>query len=67
METWYSPEIQTVLMSRSVDPRTGETVYKLTDVQRQEPAHSMFEVPADYTVREEPLRERQAVEKSIIK
>ena len=39
-------------MTRRSDPRFGETVYKLTNVQRAEPSASLFQVPADFTVRE---------------
>ena len=53
-ERWYSPELQTVIMSRHSDPMVGETVYKLTNINRGEPARSLFEVPADYTVKEMP-------------
>jgi hypothetical protein len=49
-ERWYSPELQLVVMSRHSDPRTGETTYKLTNINRAEPAKSMFEVPAGYTI-----------------
>jgi hypothetical protein len=49
-ERWYSPELKTVLMTKHSDPRMGETVYKLTGLQRSEPPHSLFEVPADYTI-----------------
>jgi hypothetical protein len=49
-ERWYSPELQTIMMSRQADPRTGETLYKLSNLRRSEPAPQMFEVPADYTV-----------------
>ena len=52
-ETWYSAELQTVVMSKHSDPRTGDTVYQLTNIQRGEPAPSLFQVPSDYTVREE--------------
>ena len=51
-ERWYSPELQMDVMTRHSDPRTGETVYKLTNISRLEPAKSLFEVPADYTVKE---------------
>jgi len=51
-ESWYSPELQVTVMSRHSDPRMGETVYKLTNINRAEPAHSLFEVPADYTIKE---------------
>ena len=51
-ERWYSPELQLVVMTRHIDPRSGETTYKLTNIDRGEPAKSLFEVPAGYTVME---------------
>jgi hypothetical protein len=51
-EKWYSEELQTVVMTRSTDPRFGENTYRLTNINRGEPAHSLFEVPADYTLKE---------------
>lgn len=51
-EVWYSPDLQVVVMTRRSDPRFGETVYKLTNIQRTEPPASLFQVPADFTVRE---------------
>jgi hypothetical protein len=51
-ESWYSPELQVTVMSRHSDPRMGETVYKLTNINRAEPARSLFEVPSDYTIKE---------------
>lgn len=53
-ERWYSPEMQLVVMTRHSDPRSGETTYKLTNINRTEPAKSLFEVPSDYTVKEGP-------------
>lgn len=49
-ERWVSKELGVLVMSRRSDPRMGVTEYKLTNVSRIEPAHSLFEVPADYTV-----------------
>ena len=49
-ERWYSPDLQMVVMSKRSDPRTGETVFQLTDVQLGEPDASLFQVPSDYTV-----------------
>jgi hypothetical protein len=49
-EIWYSPELQTTVMSKRVDPRSGETTYKLTNLSRGEPDRSLFEVPGDYKV-----------------
>jgi hypothetical protein len=53
-EKWYSPELQMIVMSKNNDPLVGETVYRLTNINRGEPAHSLFEVPGDYTVKEMP-------------
>ena len=51
-ERWYSPELQLVVMTRHSDPRSGETTYKLTNINRTEPAKTLFEVPAGFTIRE---------------
>ena len=53
-ERWYSPELQMDVMTRHNDPRSGETTYRLTNINRSEPAKSLFEVPADYTIKEGP-------------
>lgn len=47
-EQWYSKQLQTMVMTKTTDPRMGETVYKLTNVKLDEPAASLFTVPADY-------------------
>jgi hypothetical protein len=51
-ESWYSPELQVTVMSRHSDPRMGETIYRLTNINRAEPARTFFEVPSDYTIKE---------------
>src|SRR5262252_1458589 len=51
-ERWDSSELQTVVLSKHNDPRFGETVYRLTNINRAEPAQALFEVPADYKVEE---------------
>ena len=51
-ERWYSPELQMDVMTRHSDPRYGETIYRLTNINRSEPAKSLFEVPGDYTIKE---------------
>lgn len=53
-ETWYSPDLKVVVMSKTSDPRMGDTTYRLTDIQRAEPPASLFEVPQDYTVEDQP-------------
>jgi hypothetical protein len=49
-ERWYSADLQIVLKSTRTDPRTGTTTYTVTNVQRTEPAATLFTVPAGYTV-----------------
>jgi hypothetical protein len=49
-ERWYSPELQTMVMTRQLDPRMGETIYKLTNLRRGNPSPQMFEVPSDYKI-----------------
>ena len=49
-ESWYSPKLQTVVLSKQSDPRMGDTTFRLTKVELGEPAASLFEVPADYKV-----------------
>jgi len=63
-EKWYSPELQTVVMSKHSDPLVGETVYRLTNIVRSEPSHTLFEVPSDYTIQEMPVRTRVIRKKS---
>jgi hypothetical protein len=49
-ERWYSPELQTVVMTRTTDPRIGESTFSLTNVHRGEPGAYLFQVPAGYTI-----------------
>lgn len=50
-EQWYSNQLHTTVMTKTLDPRSGETVYALKNIRLGEPAHALFEVPSDYTVR----------------
>jgi hypothetical protein len=50
VENWYSPDLQTTVLSKRSDPRIGETVTRLTNINRSEPAHTLFEAPADYKI-----------------
>jgi hypothetical protein len=49
-ERWYSPELQVNVMIKRSDPTMGDVVYQLTNIQKQEPEASLFQVPSDYTV-----------------
>jgi len=51
-ESWRSDELKEVLLSKTNDPQTGETVRKVTNVQRLEPDPLLFQVPSGYTTHE---------------
>jgi len=55
-ERWYSPDLQVYVFTRHSDPRAGETVTRVTNINRGEPARSLFEIPADFRVSEGPPR-----------
>ena len=52
-EQWYSPALQEVVLSKHRDPRFGEQTYRLTKIERAEPAASLFQPPSDYNVTED--------------
>ncbi len=64
-ERWDSPALQTVVLSKHSDPRIGQNTYRLTNINRSEPPHSLFEVPSDYTIEEghpgprPPMKDRE--------
>src|SRR5215471_10237692 len=47
-ERWHSRELQVLVLSKHHDPRSGDITYRLTNIERDEPDPSLFEVPADY-------------------
>ncbi len=51
-ETWYSPDLQVVVMAKRTDPVAGQSIYALTNIQKTEPSATLFQVPSDYTVQD---------------
>jgi hypothetical protein len=49
-ERWFSKELQMAVLITRRDPRSGETVYRLTNIVRAEPPPDLFTVPSDYRV-----------------
>jgi len=49
-EVWYSPDLQATVFSKHWDPREGETVFRLSEISRSEPAASLFAPPPEYQV-----------------
>ena len=52
-ETWYSPDLQLMVMTKYTDPRNGENTTRLTNLIVGEPDPALFQPPADYTVVDE--------------
>ena len=50
-EQWYSKELGVMVLTRRFDPRFGETVYRLTNINRSEPSPDLFQVPEGYEVK----------------
>ena len=61
-ETWYSPDLQTMVLSKRTDPFSGDTVTRLTNISRSEPPRSLFEAPADFKITERAGRGRGPVQ-----
>lgn len=51
-DRWYSDDLQMLVKTENGDPRFGKNTYELTNVSRDEPNASLFQVPGDYTVRD---------------
>jgi hypothetical protein len=49
-ERWYSPQLKVVVMTRRVDPRFGETRFRLANIVRGEPPAHLFEVPSNFRI-----------------
>jgi hypothetical protein len=50
-ESWYSPELQVTVYSKTSDPRSGDSIYRLANIRRNEQPMSLFAVPSDYTLK----------------
>jgi hypothetical protein len=55
-EEWRSPELNLLVLTKHSDPRSGDSSYRLQNIIRAEPDHSLFVVPSDYTVKETGIR-----------
>jgi len=62
-ETWYSPDLHTVVLSKRNDPRMGETVFRLTDISRAEPDASLFQPPPGTKVENDRRGNRVVIER----
>lgn len=56
-ERWHSPDLNLVVFTRHSDPRSGERIYRLENIKRDEPSAELFKVPSDYTLKATPARD----------
>jgi len=49
-ETWTSPELRITVRQVKDDPRTGKVTTELTNIDRSDPAPSLFKPPVGYAV-----------------
>ena len=49
-EYWYSEDMHLVMLEKHNDPRTGEQIVAITNVNRAEPDARVFQVPEGYRV-----------------
>jgi hypothetical protein len=52
-ESWMSPDLKIQILSKSNDPRNGESTFRIQDLSRTLPDAGLFTVPPDYTVVDE--------------
>jgi hypothetical protein len=53
LETWTSPELMITVFSKNSDPRSGDSITALTNIDRAEPDPALFQIPRGYQVVEE--------------
>jgi hypothetical protein len=66
-ESWYAPELGLVVRTRHSDPRSGENVFQLSNIRRDEPSPSLFQIPMEFTVKEGPGGKIQIIKKTDFK
>jgi hypothetical protein len=53
VETWESLDMGITLLQKNSDPRSGNTIKRMTNLKRTEPDEALFEIPTDYAIRDE--------------
>jgi hypothetical protein len=52
-ESWRSAELGLTLLQKTSDSRNGDMEWRMTNIVQSEPDPSLFEVPADYTIKDQ--------------
>lgn len=56
-EKWFSESLDVLVMSRHIDPLSGEHVFKLANIKIGEPAAELFVVPSDFKIERGPRQD----------
>jgi len=62
---WYSEDLKVYLVLKHNDPRTGEQVVGILDLDRKEPDAAVFRIPQEYKVVDETPVEQQAKRRAL--
>jgi hypothetical protein len=57
-ESWTSQELKVPMMMKMSDPRIGETLTRLTELNRATPDTTLFVVPPEYTIQDQAMQTR---------
>lgn len=49
-ESWHSPDLKMNIFTKTIDPRSGEHTFRLTDISLSEPDPALFRPPGDFKV-----------------
>lgn len=58
-ERWVSPDLKIPVLIERRDPRLGDTVYRLININRSEPSEELFRVPTGFTITDDRPRRPQ--------
>jgi hypothetical protein len=53
-ETWFSKQLGVAVLTKTADPRFGDSITKLTNISLVEPDPALFMPPADYEIKDMP-------------
>jgi hypothetical protein len=54
IERWFSDELQLEVLVKTSDPRNGDSIQRLTNINRSEPDPALFRPPVDYVITDSP-------------
>lgn len=53
-ELWSSKDLRLTVLAKTSDPRTGDRTMRASNIDRNDPDPSLFQIPADFTIVQQP-------------